>query len=106
MRTSSFFGKSLSIKRVGWLFVLALAAGARAECLSTVESVGSRCSLETAGITWLNRPASPQPVRHDFFQLCSSLREISLRQSKRFRYCSKPHQWHVGQIDPRASRIH
>jgi hypothetical protein len=51
-------------------------------------------------------PRMPQPLCHDFFKLCGSLREISLRHSKRFRYCSKPHQWHVGQIDPRAPRIH
>jgi len=62
MKVGSFFGKRLSTKRLGWLGVLTLAAGARGECLSTVESAGSRCSIKTAGIAWLNRPASPQPV--------------------------------------------
>ena len=58
----SFFGRGYRSRCLGWLWFLVVAASARAECLSTIESAGSRCSIKTAGIAWLNRPASPRPV--------------------------------------------
>ena len=62
MRTGSLFGRGYRSRFSAGSGSWSLRPAPGRNVSRRSRAGGSRCSIKTAGIAWLNRPASPQPV--------------------------------------------